>query len=204
MSYLLLLSGWLREEEREKQTDLMVTMQTALFLCFPSAMIQTQTLHFFFPLFAFLLLSISSRADWRGTLCRNVAAETLFESGGKCWLVVESRRTLPVEGLWWGKKCISYYLFSATVEMSGVNRYCTAVIVRPCGPSPPVLGSISEVWLAAATGAEWSGAECSDTGVEITGSFHILFFHIESKRQRGKKTITIADNRTVLTGTCYT
>lgn len=50
-----------------------------------------------------------------------------------------------------GQKKSAFLLsFSATVKLSRGNRYCTTVINRPCGPSPPVLGSITKVWLAAA------------------------------------------------------
>lgn len=72
----------------------------------------------------------------------------------KCLRVVESRRQFPIEGLLWAKKSAFLLSFSATAKLSRGNRYCTTVIIRLCGPSPPVLGSITKVWLAAASGAE--------------------------------------------------
>lgn len=97
-------------------------------------------------------------------------------------------------GAFVGKKSAFLLSFSATVEMSRVNRYCTTVIICPCGPSPPVLGSISEVWLAAASRVERSG-----TGLEITGSFPIVSSISNQRDKQAKKQtgFTSADNSTV-------
>lgn len=104
--------------------------------------------------FVFLFLSITSRSDCRSTLCRNATVWLASARRQKCLSVVESRRLFPIEGLLWAKKSAFLLSFSATVKPSRGNRYCATVIIRPCGPSPPVLGSITKVWLAAASGVE--------------------------------------------------
>lgn len=135
-----------------------------------------------FSLFAFLFLSISSRSDWRGTLCRNVTASSLLKRRQKCLCVVESRRTFPIEGLLWVKKCISF-IFSSDSEAEQSESLLHYSYHPPMRP----FASSARLHLRGLAGCgEWSGAERSDTGLEITGSFHFVLSISNQRDKQGK------------------
>lgn len=110
-------------------------------------------LSIFYFLVASLSLSVGSRSDWRGMLRRNVTQSPLLVKVHNSASVLSRADAHFQSRGFCGWKRALLLSFPATVKQSRVDRFCSAVVLRPCGPPPPVLGFISEVSLAAASEA---------------------------------------------------
>lgn len=128
-------------------------------LCFPSTIFLHSLCYNADTESAFLFLyfcSFQSALDATGEAhCVGMQRYGRFRTETKVPPCCREQTPISNRGAFVGKKKSAFLLsFSATAKLSRGNRFCTTVIIRPCGPSPPVLGSIAKVWLAAASGAE--------------------------------------------------